>query len=53
MLAVNDILLLIYFLISFYINLTDMKPWWDSLTDVDKYDITPIGHHSGTGLIVY
>lgn len=35
------------------INLQYMRPWWNSITNVYKYDITPIGHHSGTGLIVY
>ena len=30
----------------------NMKPWWDSI-DIEKYDLTEIGHLYGTGLINY
>ncbi len=32
--------------------LPQMKTWWDSI-DVEKYDLTEIGHTWGTGLINY
>lgn len=37
------------------INLVDMNPWWNSVTEpsVRKVDLTAVGHHSGTGLIIY
>jgi hypothetical protein len=37
------------------INLVDMNPWWNSVTEpsVKKVDLTAVGHHSGTGLIIY
>lgn len=28
----------------------DLKKYWDSL-NYEKYDLTDVGHHSGTGLI--
>ena len=34
-----------------YLN-DGMKTWWNSL-EVKKYDLTDIGHFSGTGLLVY
>jgi len=32
------------------IYLPTLRPWWDSL-QAEKYDITHIGHYTGTGLI--
>jgi hypothetical protein len=29
-----------------------MRNWWNSL-NVEKYDLTDIGHMSGTGMLVY
>lgn len=29
-----------------------MRPFWNDITQT-KYDLTPIGHHSGTGLVIY
>ena len=29
-----------------------MKPWWDSI-NIEKYDLTEIGHTWGTGLVNY
>jgi len=30
-----------------------MRDWWGGITDIEKYDITEIGHGSGTGLLCY
>jgi hypothetical protein len=32
-----------------------MQGWWDSVTEsnVKKVDLTDVGHHSGTGLLIY
>jgi predicted O-methyltransferase YrrM len=30
----------------------NMKPWWESITR-EKYDLTDLGHRSGTGLVNY
>jgi len=37
------------------IHLPLMNPWWNSINEpnVKKVDLTRVGHHSGTGLLIY
>ena len=30
----------------------NMNPWWKSI-NVEKYDVTKVGHHWGTGIVNY
>jgi hypothetical protein len=30
----------------------NMNPWWESL-NIEKYDVTKVGHHWGTGIVNY
>lgn len=36
-------------------HFADLKNWWDSIDNpsVQKYDLTAVGHFTGTGLLVY
>ena len=40
------------FLVLDDINLSDMKIFWDQFTE-EKFDLTPKGHWSGTGLVYF